>query len=94
MENTEKRYTAIVDDASPDIAGALVDQLIIDHPPPWRIERDWTHEVTASDGYIVAKCRTQDLAELIILYASKRAGEFEKIMDEIMRKDDIKVENP
>ena len=39
------------------------------HPLPWRVEQDWTHEVTAADGTIIAKCMTYDRAAAIVAMA-------------------------
>lgn len=36
------------------------------HPLPWRIEEDWTREVTAADGFIIAKCANIEEAQIII----------------------------
>ena len=49
----------------------LLFQALLNHPLPWRIEQDWTYEVTASDDYIIAKCRTRQEAEEFISFAEK-----------------------
>lgn len=41
------------------------------HPTPWRVEQDWTHEVIAADGYIVAKCRYPIDADEIVRIANE-----------------------
>ena len=33
----------------------ILEELIEEHPLPWTIDQDWTWEVTASDGHIIAK---------------------------------------
>ena len=50
---------------------------MLDHPLPWRIQRDWSYEVTASDGHIIAKCQQQEEAMEIV-------GLSEKINKEII----------
>lgn len=47
----------------------LLFQALLDHPLPWRIEEDWTKEVTASDGFIIVKCRTREEAGEFISFA-------------------------
>ena len=44
---------------------------MLNNPLPWRVERDWAYEVTASNGAIVAKCQTHEEAEEIIQMAEK-----------------------
>ena len=39
---------------------------ILEHPLPWRVEQDWTSEVTDADGTIVVKCQTAEEARAII----------------------------
>ena len=51
------------------IAREMVFHQTLDHPLPWRIDQDWTHEVKASDGHVVAKCHTREQAEQIIALA-------------------------
>jgi len=46
-------------------------QIIVNHLPWWRIERDWSYEVTASNGVVIARCQTQEEAEEIIQLAEK-----------------------
>lgn len=62
----------------------LAVQTWIAHPPPWRIEHDWTVEVHAADGHIVAKCSSIEEAESVIDWA--------KEMNQIL--DDIFVDGP
>ncbi len=47
--------------------------ILNNHPLPWTIERDWTCEVHASDGAIVAKCdrNKEEKAENIISCAKR-----------------------
>jgi hypothetical protein len=61
----------------------LHNQMIV-HKLPWRIEQDWTFEVTASDGYIVAKCQTHAEAQNIIDEANamnERSKELDKFLE-------------
>lgn len=36
------------------------------HPPPFRVERDWTWEVYDAKGVLVAKCMTQQEAYALV----------------------------
>lgn len=49
------------------IARDLIWCQMLHHPLPWRIESDWTEEVTASDGHIVAKTDHQTALAIIAL---------------------------
>lgn len=44
---------------------------LLDHPLPWRVERDWGYEVTAADGAIIAQCKTPERAEAVIALAEQ-----------------------
>lgn len=57
-----------------DVAHDVVWHAMLHHPLPWRVERDWTHEVTAADGTIVAKCMTHERAAAIIATAERIAA--------------------
>lgn len=67
------------------IADELLFQQMQDHPLPWHIEHDWTYEVTAADGHIIAKCRFPGQAGLII----QRAGFWQKDIEDFGRKLDL-----
>jgi len=54
-----------------DIAHDVVLHNLIHHPLPWRVERDWTYEVTAADGTIITKCMSHERAMAIIALAEK-----------------------
>lgn len=61
-------------DTNPDyecMARTMVFQSMLYHPLPWRIESDWTQEVTASDGHIIAKCQSPGEAQAIIVFAER-----------------------
>lgn len=58
-----------------DIAEAVVFQQMLRHPLPWRVEHDWTYEVTAQSGHIIAKCMTEEAAERIIAFAQSIMSE-------------------
>ena len=53
----------------------LAFQTFLDHPLPWKIEQDWTWEVTASDGCIIAKCRSREVAEAVVAWAVNKEHE-------------------
>lgn len=53
-----------------EAARALVFHLVCEHPPPWRVEQDWSFEVIAADGHVVAKCSASQDAEAIVEIAS------------------------
>lgn len=61
----------------------LAVQTWIVHPLPWRIEHDWTVEVHAADGYIVAKCQSDEEAESVIEWAKEQ----QEILDAIFGDD-------
>ena len=44
-------------------------QVLLDHPLPWRMEQDWTWEVYAADGHLVAKYPDYKDAEALIAWA-------------------------
>ena len=67
----------------------LAIQSWIQHPLPWRIEHDWTVEVHASDGYIVAKCGTIEEAEDVIKWAKQQQA----ILDAIFPDDPVRGED-
>lgn len=52
---------------------------IVTHPLPWRIERDWTYEVTAHDGAIIAKCQNCEEAAIIVDLANNLDRELKNI---------------
>lgn len=53
------------------VAYDMVSHNLIHHPLPWRVERDWTHEVTAADGTIITKCQTHEHAAAVITLAEQ-----------------------
>lgn len=57
----------------------LFNQLLI-NPLPWRIDGDWTHEVKASNGILIAKCQTLNEAEEIINAAESIRTELDSIV--------------
>lgn len=59
----------------------LLFQQILINPLPWRVERDWTYEVTASNGAIIAKCQTYEEAVEIIKTAEKIDKEISGVVD-------------
>lgn len=67
----------------------LVRHLMLWHPLPWRLEFDWTVEVTDAKDAIVIKCMHVDEANEIIALANFLAvgdnaarEEFEKLLAE------------
>jgi len=59
------------------------------HPLPWRIEHDWTVEVHAADGHIVAKCQSVEEAESVIDWAK----EMHQILEDIFPDYPTEIEN-
>lgn len=64
-------------EASVDVARAVVAHLLVYHPLPWRVEHDWTYEVTTSTGHIVAKVQSEEEARQIVQYAELIGAERE-----------------
>ncbi len=60
----------------------LAVQAWIVHPLPWRIEHDWTVEVHAADGCIVAKCQSDEEAESVIEWAEEQQKMIDTIWDD------------
>ena len=60
----------------------LAFQCWLAHPLPWRLEQDWTTEVIASDGYIVAKCSAED-AQKVIEWAESMEVKMDQVAKEI-----------
>jgi hypothetical protein len=66
----------------------LVRHLMTGHPQPWRLEFDWTVEVTDANDVIVIKCMHVDEAnEIVALAAFLAVGddaariEFERLLE-------------
>ncbi len=53
----------------------LAFQTFLNHPLPWKIEQDWTWEVIASDGHIVAKCPSREEADAVVAWAEAKEHE-------------------
>jgi hypothetical protein len=62
----------------------VVFQQMLDHPLPWRIESDWTEEVTASDGHIVAKS-DHSTAQAIIALAEQIRAELDESSEQFKK---------
>ena len=80
---------------SPELARHLVRPMIEKHPLPWRLEFDWTVEVTDSKDRIVIKLPSVDLATELITFAQELAAydaqgaeEVRKLMRESGLEDD------
>lgn len=75
--STPEEYRAAMREANQrlhaELLGEVLFQQALRHPLPWRVESDWTEEVITSDGYCIAKCRTQAEAQAIIAVATERA---------------------
>lgn len=56
----------------------VLDYQLLTHPLPWTINHDWTCEVLASDGAIIAKCMKESQAQAVIDYAQKRRAELDE----------------
>ena len=52
---------------------------IITNPLPWRIERDWTYEVIAHNGAVIAKCQNYEEAAIILDLANNLGRELSNI---------------
>ena len=55
----------------------MVFQHLLNHPLPWRVEHDWTQEVTAADGTIIVKCMTREQAAAVIKMAEELRAELD-----------------
>lgn len=55
---------------------------LLNNPLPWRIERGWSYEVTASNGITIAKCHTHEEAKEIIEMTEKLRKEIDIIVIE------------
>lgn len=73
LRQENARLRTVVDD--------LVRHALLAHPLPWRVERDWTHEVTAKDGAILAKCMTPARAEAVVAEAVRVRAELDEAAD-------------
>ena len=60
----------------------LAFQVYLDHPLPWKIEQDWTVEVIAADGHIVAKCSSTEKAQRVIDWANAKEREMAALQKE------------
>ena len=61
----------------------VLTQQFIQHPPPWKIEYDWTHEVIASDGYCIAKCGDSAIAKKLVVWAERYSKWLGGVAEEI-----------
>jgi len=52
---------------------------LLNNPLPWKIDRDWTYEVVASNGSTIAKVQTPDEADEIIKAAEGIRKELDSI---------------
>lgn len=59
---------------------------VLSNPLPWRVVRDWSHEVIASNGRVIAKCQRHEEAMEIIEKAEKLRQEIEIIEIEVANK--------
>ena len=51
----------------------LLHNQLLSHPLPWTIEQDWTWEVTAADGALIAKCPSYERARALVDAAEEMA---------------------
>jgi hypothetical protein len=65
-----------------DAVDDLLRHAVLNHPLPWTVERDWTFEVTAKDGTIIAKCMTHERAATIIAMAEQVRDDLDKAAEE------------
>lgn len=52
---------------------------LLTNPLPWTVDRDWAYEVRASNGAIIAKCKTPDEADAIIKAAEGIRKELDSV---------------
>lgn len=64
-------------DEAAQVARDVVFRRMLEHPLPWHVERDWTHEVIAADGAIVAKCSGDARAAAVIALAERIRAELD-----------------
>ena len=50
---------------------AVLRNQLREHPLPWKVERDWSYEVVATDKTIIAKCMSYDEAERVVMFAKE-----------------------
>lgn len=65
------------------ILKTVLDTQLLRHPLPWYIESDWTHQIVASDGCTISKCKSHAQAQAVIEYAINRQNEFDELASEI-----------
>ena len=58
-----------------DAEDAIVRNVMLSHPLPWRVEQDWTWEVIDAKGAVVAKCMTYARATAVVALAERMAAE-------------------
>ena len=61
----------------------LAFQVYLDHPLPWRIEQDWTMEVIAADGHIVAKCSSREKAQRVVDWVEAKEREMDQLQQDL-----------
>ncbi len=61
------------------MATDLIRCAMLFHPLPWRIEEDWSTEVTSGDGYVIAKCAGPVAAEAIIREAERMQADVDSL---------------
>ncbi len=59
-----------------------MDQQVIQHRPPWKVEYDRTREVIASDGYCIAKCGDPAAAKSLVVWAEWNRKNLTKFAEE------------
>lgn len=75
---TEKTQTEL-------LFNPILDQILERHPLPWTAKQDWTLEVIAADGTIIAKCLRSDQAQAIINFAERRQAVLNSRIEETER---------
>ena len=61
---------------------------LIEHPAPWKIEEDWTYEIYASDGALVAKPSSLKNAVALVEWAARETKEMDETIAEMEREAD------
>lgn len=65
-----------------ELLNLLVSDLVVRHPAPWRIERDWLWEVYDAKGLLVATLPRSEPAEALVALAVKHQAESEAFQRE------------
>ncbi len=79
-----RRIGPVKDDPFRDVAH----HQLIKHRAPWKIDQDWTIEVYASDGALVAKPSSMENAVALVEWAARETKEMDDFAEELERDPD------